>query len=110
MMMFARLNFSGNISTIDVDNNTSDDLNASLLYSNESYSNETKVSRSSPQFSEVSRLLFATVLPILITFGTYGNAVSFYIMRRGSLKKVSTCFYMAILGIADTRKYMLQCI
>ena len=39
MMMFLRLNSSGNISTIDVDNNHSNDLNASRLDADESASN-----------------------------------------------------------------------
>ena len=53
---------------------------------------------------EVARLIQVIMRPMLVVLGTYGNAVSFYIMRRGSLKKVSTCFYMAILAIADTRE------
>ena len=53
---------------------------------------------------ETARLLQVFIRPILVVLGTYGNALSFYIMRRGSLKKVSTCFYMAMLAIADTRK------
>ena len=53
---------------------------------------------------EIARLLQVFIRPVLVILGTYGNAVSFYIMRRGSLKKVSTCFYMAMLAIADTRE------
>ena len=53
---------------------------------------------------EIARLLEVFIRPVLVILGTYGNAVSFYIMRRGSLKKVSTCFYMAMLAIADTRE------
>ena len=53
---------------------------------------------------EIRRLLFAVILPIFIVFGTYGNAVSFYVTRRGSMKKVSTCFFLAILAIADSRE------
>ena len=60
----------------------------------------------SDENKEVARLIEVFIRPILFIFGTYGNAVSFYIMRRGSLKKVSTCFYMAILAIADTREYI----
>ena len=44
--------------------------------------------------------------PVLIIFGTIGNLLSFYIMRTGSLRNVSTCFYMSILALADTGKYM----
>ena len=57
---------------------------------------------------EVARLIQVFMRPILIILGTYGNAISFYIMRRGSLKKLSTCFYMAMLAIADTREYILH--
>ena len=100
------MNYSGNISTIDVDNKTTDDIDASAFYSNQSFNNGTVVYPFNPPFLEVRRLLFVVSLPILIVFGTYGNAVSFYIVRRGSLKEVSTCFYMAMLAIADTRKYI----
>ena len=30
-----------------------------------------------------------------------GNLLTFITMQRGSLKSMSTCFYMAILGVAD---------
>ena len=33
-----------------------------------------------------------------------GNLLTFYVMRSGSLKHVSSCFYMAILALADTGK------
>ena len=42
--------------------------------------------------------------PILIIFGMFGNLLVFVVMRRGSLKHVSTCFYMSILALADTGK------
>ena len=42
--------------------------------------------------------------PILIVFGTLGNSLVFVVMSRGSLKHVSTCFYMSILALADTGK------
>ena len=83
-----------NTSTILNDYNTStteEPLNAA----------ETPVSHDN---REVARLLQVFMRPILIISGTYGNAMSFYIMRRGSLKKLSTCFYMAMLAIADTRE------
>ena len=57
---------------------------------------------------EVARLIQVSMRPLLVILGTYGNALSFYIMRRGSLKKLSTCFYMAMLAIADTREYKLN--
>ena len=45
--------------------------------------------------------------PILILFGTFGNLLVFIVMRRGSLKHVSTCFYMSILALADTGKTLI---
>ena len=51
---------------------------------------------------EIARIIHVIVRPILVVFGTIGNTLSFYIMRRSSLKYLSTCFYMAILALADT--------
>ena len=42
------------------------------------------------------------VLPVV---GGFGNILTFIVMQRGSLKEVSTCFYMSILVMADTGKY-----
>ena len=53
---------------------------------------------------EIARLIHVIFRPILFIFGTAGNCLSFYIMRRTSLKDVSSCFYMSILAIADTSK------
>ena len=53
---------------------------------------------------EIARLIQIIVRPILIIIGTVGNCLSFYIMRRTSLKEVSTCFYMSLLALADTSK------
>ena len=54
------------------------------------------------QTVEIVRIIDLIVKPILVVFGTIGNGLSFYIMRRTSLKNLSTCFYMAILALADT--------
>ena len=54
--------------------------------------------------AEIARWIQIIVRPILIVFGTTGNCLSFYIMRRTSLKNVSSCFYMSILAVADTSK------
>ena len=56
---------------------------------------------------EIARLIHIIVRPILIVAGTNGNCLSFYIMRRTSLKDVSSCFYMSLLALADTSKYAL---
>ena len=53
------------------------------------------------QTVEIVRIIDLTIKPILV-FGTLGNGLSFYIMRRTSLKNLSTCFYMSILALADT--------
>ena len=53
---------------------------------------------------EIARLIHIIIRPILIVIGTIGNCLSFYIMRRTSLKDVSSCFYMSLLALADTSK------
>ena len=55
---------------------------------------------------EVARTVIMVSFPIIIVLGTIGNLITFVVMRRGSLKRSSTCFYMAILALADTGKYM----
>ena len=92
-----------NLNVSEIDNNSSYNLNTSVTDSNESYNKETEISSTGfLSKEEVIRLVQVFIRPILVVLGTYGNAVSFYIMRRGSLKEVSTCFYMAMLAIADT--------
>ena len=58
---------------------------------------------------EIVRIIDLTIKPILVVFGTIGNGLSFYIMRRTSLKNLSTCFYMSILALADTGEKLLRC-
>ena len=53
---------------------------------------------------KIARIIHVIVRPTLVVFGTIGNTLSFYIMRRSSLKHLSTCFYMSILALADTGK------
>ena len=53
-------------------------------------------------FYEIKRIIYLVALPIMIIFDSIGNILTFIVMRRGSLKYVSTCFYMSILGLADT--------
>ena len=52
-----------------------------------------------------ARMVHVIGRPILIVLGTIGNCLTFYVMRKGSLRNVSTCFYMAILALADTGKF-----
>ena len=58
-------------------------------------------------YQETTRLMQVYILPVLILGGTLGNLLTFYVMQRGSMKKVSTCFYMAILALVDTGKYFI---
>ena len=53
---------------------------------------------------EIARMIQIIVRPILIIIGTIGNGLTFYIMRRTSLKDVSSCFNMAVLALADSSK------
>ena len=55
--------------------------------------------------TEIARIIQIAVRPVLIVLGTIGNCLSFYVMRRGPLKKQSYCFYMAMLALADTGMY-----
>ena len=56
--------------------------------------------------TEIARLIQIVVRPILIAVGTFGNGLTIYIMRRNSLKNVSSCFYMSLLALADTGKWV----
>ena len=56
-------------------------------------------------YKETTRLMQVYIRPVIIVGGTVGNLLTFCVMRRGSMKKVSTCFYMAILALADTGIY-----
>ena len=53
---------------------------------------------------EITRLIQLITRPILIIVGSIGNSLTFYIMRRTSLKNVSSCFYMVVLALADICK------
>ena len=49
-------------------------------------------------------LIFKIAFPIFIAFGTFSNLLVFVVMRSGSLRDISTCFYMSILALADLGK------
>ena len=53
---------------------------------------------------QISRVLVLSTFPVILLVGTIGNVLTFIVMRRGSLKHSSTCFYMAILALSDTCK------
>ena len=84
--------------------NTLDSLSLSntLIPDNlESNNNDADISKT------IGRHIQLVLRPILIIFGTFGNLLTFYVMRKGSLKSVPICFHMSILALADTGKYYL---
>ena len=66
--------------------------------------NELNSNSGSERAAEIKRLIYVSIFPFLIIFGSIGNSLTFIVMRRGSMKHVSTCFYMAILALADIGK------
>ena len=54
--------------------------------------------------AEIARLIQIIIRPILLIIGSVGNGLTVYIMRMTSLKKMSCCFYMFLLALADTCK------
>ena len=55
-----------------------------------------------PYNYETVRTINIIVRPFLIAIGTLGNMMAFFVMQGGSLRKVSTCFYMSVLALVDT--------
>ena len=53
---------------------------------------------------EIARMMHLIFRPILIIAGAIGNGLTIYIMRRTSLKHLSSCFYMVLLALADSSK------
>ena len=84
-------------------------LNVTEIFEYNSSVNVTDtLTRESCLNANTSRTMNLIIRPILIVFGTIGNLLSFYVMRKGSLKKVSTCFYMSTLALADTSQYVAK--
>ena len=54
--------------------------------------------------AEIARIIQIIFRLILIVAGTVGNGLTIYIMRRTSLKHLSTYFYMVVLAVADSSK------
>ena len=48
--------------------------------------------------AEIARLIQIIFRPILVIVGTVGNGLTIYIMRRTSLKYLSTCFLYVCFG------------
>ena len=55
-------------------------------------------------YIDIEWWMYAISFIALPIFGGFGNMLTFIVMQRGSLKEVSTCFYMSILALADTGK------
>ena len=56
---------------------------------------------------EIVRMIQVIGRPPIIIIGTIGNLLTFFAMQRGSMKNMSTLFYMAILALADTGKFSM---
>ena len=56
---------------------------------------------------KMAKTVILSTFPVILVIGTIGNLLTFIVMQRGSLKHLSTCFYMAMLAVADTCKYFL---
>lgn len=65
-------------------------------------------SNTSNSEAEMTRMIQLYGRPPIISLGSIGNVITFIVMQRGSLRKVSTCFYMAMLALADTGKSLLD--
>lgn len=48
------------------------------------------------------KYLLVYIPPVLIILGTFGNVVSFIVLRRRAMSKVSSYLYLASLAIADS--------
>ena len=56
--------------------------------------------------TQIIRIIFIVAYFLIFIIGTIGNALVFVIMQRGSLKHSSTCFYMAMLVVADSCEFL----
>ena len=50
----------------------------------------------------VHKALLLYIPPVIIVLGTFGNIFSFVILRRKTMLKFSTYFYLMVLAVADT--------
>ena len=83
------------------------EFNNSDMYHNETGNNETLHMNNEIDYDSqegVYRKMRVATMGTLVIVGTIGNGLTFVVMRRGSLRNVSTCFYMAMLSVADTGK------
>ena len=75
------------------------DVNLSSSTYSESYLND--------KLYEIAKIVTLSTFPIILVMGTLGNLLTFIVMQRGTLKHSSTCFFMAMLAVADTCKCFL---
>ena len=96
----------GNINTKESFTDTYASTSVSQNFYNITQNTQTNASLPSNynDFYETERLIYVFTLPVITLMGSAGNMLTFFAMRRGSLKDVSTCFYMAILALTDTSK------
>ena len=83
-------------------------VNDNISNVTDSLTDVTQPTKESSEDEELARILNLVIRPVLIIFGTIGNGLSFYIMRQESMKKMSTCFYLSILALADTSKSFIE--
>ena len=55
-------------------------------------------------YMDIEWWMYAISCITLPTLGGFVNILTFIVMQRGSLKEVSTCFYMSMLALANTGK------
>ena len=75
----------------------------------ENYSNYILVNEIDNTDKEIVRIVVIATFPVILVVGTIGNVLTFVIMQKGSLKHSSTCFYMAMLAVADTGECLKIC-
>ena len=93
------------LNTLNFTDSPNDTVISSKITGNQANLKEI-AAESDTNYEEITRMIHVIVRPILIVGGTIGNLLSFYVMRRGSLKEVSTGFYMSILALVDTGKIL----
>ena len=89
---------------VNFTDSSTESFNSFNYTQNQTELNKTAAASSTYLDQEITRMIHVIMRPILIVCGTIGNLLSFYVTRRGSLKEVSTCFFMSILVLADTGK------
>ena len=79
------------VNTLNFTDSSTESLNTFSHTHNQTELNET-ITLS--HWEGITRMIHIIVRPILIVCGTVGNMLSFYVMRRGSLKEVFTFLHV----------------